>query len=303
MQQSPATAAPERIAMKVGLFAPLTNPYHTPEYLAALGAEAEARGFHSIWVGEHVLLFDRYESAYPYASDGKIQIAQDSGLLEAFTALAYLAAGTRRIRLGTGICLVPQRNPVYTAKEAAAVDYLSHGRLDFGVGVGWLKEEFDALDVPFERRGPRCREYLEVIRRLWCDPVSEFSGEFYTLPPSRQFPKPVQQPHPPIFFGGESEAALRRVADLGQGWYGFNLSPEQAAARIGRLQALLAERGRAADQVQIAIGTYTHPVNESSIAAYRAAGADQLILLLLARTVDQLKARLDGFAENVLAHA
>jgi len=289
--------------MKVGLFAPLTNPYHTPEYLTALGTGAEARGFHSIWLGEHVLLFDRYDSTYPYADDGKIQIAQASGLLEAFTALAYLAAGTSRIRLGTGICLVPQRNPVYTAKEAAAVDYLSHGRLDFGVGVGWLKEEFDALNVPFERRGARCREYLEVIRRLWCDEVSAFEGEFYRLPPSRQFPKPVQTPHPPIFFGGESEAALRRVADLGQGWYGFNLSPEQAAERIGRLKTLLAERGREPDRVQIAIGTYTHPVNEASIAAYRAAGADQLVLLLLARNVEQLKARLDGFAENVLAHA
>jgi probable F420-dependent oxidoreductase len=289
--------------MKVGLFAPLTNPHHTPAYLTALGAEAEARGFHSIWVGEHVLLFDRYDSAYPYAEDGRIQIGAESGLLEAFTALAFLAAGTGRIRLGTGICLVPQRNPVYTAKEAAAVDYLSGGRLDFGVGVGWLREEFDALDVPFERRGARAREYLEVIRRLWCEPVSEFAGEFYTLPPCRQFPKPVQRPHPPIFFGGESEAALRRVADLGQGWYGFNLTPDQAAERIGRLRALLAERGRAPDEVEIAVGSYLHPVDAAAVEAYRAAGVEQLVLLLLARDTDQLKRRLDGFAETVLAPA
>jgi probable F420-dependent oxidoreductase len=289
--------------MKVGLFAPLTNPHHTPEYLAALGSEAEARGFHSIWVGEHVLLFDRYRSAYPYAEDGKIQIAAEAGLLEAFTALAFLAAGTRRIRLGTGICLVPQRNPVYTAKEAAAVDYLSRGRLDFGVGVGWLKEEFEALNVPFAGRGPRCREYLEVIRRLWCEPVSEFQGKYYALPACRQYPKPVQKPHPPIFFGGESEAALSRVADLGQGWYGFNLTPDRAAERIGRLRALLAERGRSPGEVEIAVGSYLHPVDAGAVAAYRAAGVDQLVLLLLARNIDRLKSRLDGFADTVLAPA
>jgi len=289
--------------MQVSLFAPLINPYHTPEFLAALGPAAESRGFHSIWVGEHVLLFDDYASTYPYAKDGKIRVAEDAGLLENFTALAFLAAHTSRIRLGTGICLVPQRNPVYTAKEAAAVDYLSGGRLDFGVGVGWLKEEFEALGVPFERRGARAREYLEVIRRLWCDPVSEFEGEFYTLPPSRQFPKPVQRPHPPIFFGGESEAALRRVADLGQGWYGFNLTPEEAGERIGRLRALLAERDRRPKDVQIAVGAYLHPVDAAAVARYREAGIDQLVLLLLARNVGEMQARLDSFAEDVLAAA
>jgi probable F420-dependent oxidoreductase len=127
--------------------------------------------------------------------------------------LAFLAAHTARVRLGTGICLVPQRNPVYTAKEVATVDWLSGGRFDFGVGVGWLAEEFRALDVAFERRGDRCREYLDVMRRLWCDSVSAFAGSFYDLPASRQYPKPVQQPHPPICFGGESDAAMRRVAD------------------------------------------------------------------------------------------
>jgi probable F420-dependent oxidoreductase len=195
--------------MKVGLFAPLGNPFATPEYVSAFGRAADERGFHSLWVAEHVVLFDDYASQYPYAADGKIPAGGESGIYEPFTALAYLAAVTSRIRLGTGICLVPQRNPVYTAKEVAAVDWLSNGRLDFGVGVGWLREEFDAVAVPFERRGARTREYIEVMRRLWEDPVSEHHGEFYDLPACRQYPKPVQQPHPPIHVGGESDPALR----------------------------------------------------------------------------------------------
>ena len=191
--------------MRVGLFAPLINPFHTPEYVIALGEGAEARGFHSLWLGEHVVLFDDYASPYPYpyAADSRLPVPPDSGLLEPFTTLGYLAAATKQIRLGTGICLVPQRNPVYTAKEVATLDYLSAGRVDFGVGVGWLKEEFDALGVPFARHGARANEYLDMMRRLWCDPIAEYSGEFYQLPACRQYPHPIQQPHPPIHIGGE----------------------------------------------------------------------------------------------------
>ena len=171
--------------MKVSLFAPLVSPVNDAAYVSALAKGAEARGFHSIWLGEHVVLFDNYDAEYPYEENGKIPVGGDRGLLEPITALSFMAAQTSRIRLGTGICLVPQRNPVYTAKEIAAVDYLSRGRVDFGVGVGWLEEEFTALGVPFARRGARCREYLEVIKSLWTDDVSSYSGEFYQLEPCR----------------------------------------------------------------------------------------------------------------------
>ncbi|MDP3703041.1 MAG: LLM class F420-dependent oxidoreductase, partial [Candidatus Omnitrophota bacterium] len=236
--------------MQVGIFAPLANPFATPEYIRTLGTAAEERGFDSIWVAEHVVLFDDYSSAYPYAQSGKIPVAPESGILDPFVSLSYLAACTSRIRLGTGICLVPQRNPVYTAKEVATIDWLSDGRFDLGIGVGWLAEEFEVLGVPFERRGSRCRAYVDVMRTLWSDAVSEYRGEFYTLPPTRQFPKPLQKPHPPIHFGGESDAALRRVADLGQGWYGFNLEPEQLNERIKRLESMLERRGRRRADVQ-----------------------------------------------------
>jgi probable F420-dependent oxidoreductase len=287
-------------AMRISLFAPLANPEHDPAFIAALARGAEERGFHGVWLGEHVVLFDEYQSRYPYAGDGRIPIGGERCLLEPFTALSFMAAHTTRLRLGTGICLVPQRNPVYTAKEVAAVDYLSGGRLDFGVGVGWLAEEFKALGVPWQRRGARCRAYLDVMSRLWNDEIAEYEGEFYTLPPCRQNPKPVQPGGPPVYFGGESEAAFNRVADLGQGWYGFNVTPEDLGPHLERLVRKLAERGRTRADVDIAIAPYSHPLDKDIAARYRDAGVDQLVVMILARDIDGLNRRLDGFAQDYL---
>src|SRR3954468_19660440 len=234
--------------MRIGLFAALANPVATPDYVRTLGEAAEQHGFSSIWVAEHVVLFDDYASRYPYADDGKIPVAGATGILDPLNALAFLAACTSTIRLGTGICLVPQRNPVYTAKEVAAVDWLSNGRRDFGIGVGWLEEEFRAVDVPFPRRGARTREYIEVMRRLWEDDISEHKGEIYELPALRQSPKPVQQPVP-VHVGGESEAALRRVAQFGQGWYGFSVAPEDVPGRVARLEELLDAEDRTRSEI------------------------------------------------------
>jgi probable F420-dependent oxidoreductase len=289
--------------MRIGVFAPFSNPFTTKQTLMTLGRACEERGFHSIWAAEHVVLFDEYQSRYPYAASGRIPAGGENGILDPFVSLSLLASATSEIRLGTGICLVPQRNPVYTAKEAATVDYLSDGRLEFGVGVGWLREEFGALNVPWARRGDRCREYVEVIRRLWCDPVSEFKGEYYTLPSCRQYPKPVQSPHPPIHFGGESDAALRRVADLGQGWYGFNLEPEPAAERIQALTRLLQERGRRREDVFVSVSPYMRPVDLDMIKRYRDAGVDQVILLAFAPTEDAILSMLDLLASSFVEPA
>ncbi len=195
-----------------------------PDFVAAAGRIAEERGFHSFFVPEHVLFFQKYASRYPYAKDGRLPGDPD-GTLEPFTALTWIAAHTSRIRLGTGICLVPQRNPVYTAKQVADVDYLSGGRVEFGVGIGWLREEFASLGVPWKKRAARTRECIEVMKTLWCDEISEHHGDLWDVGPCLQNPKPTQKPHPPIYFGGESDAALERVAALGQGWYGFQVSP------------------------------------------------------------------------------
>jgi probable F420-dependent oxidoreductase len=289
--------------MQIGLFAPIGNPFGTPEYIHTLGAAADERGFYSLWAAEHVVLFDQYQSRYPYASDGRIPVTGEAGIIDPFPVLSFLAAATRNIRLGTGICLVPQRNPVYTAKEVAAVDWLSNGRFDFGVGIGWLAEEFRALAVPFERRGARCRDYLEVMRTCWCDPISQHEGEFYTLPPCRHFPKPIQQPHPPIYFGGESDAALKRVADLGQGWYPFSIGPDELAARRRDLNALLAARGRTRNDIHVLICPYMNKADLDMVKRYRDAGADQVVLMVVASGRDDLLGALDGLANTIVEPA
>lgn len=266
--------------MEIGLFVPLGNGVTGP-LVRTIGREAEARGFESIWVAEHVVFFDDYASSYPYADTGKFPGGGDTGLLEPLTALAYLAAVTDRVRLGTGICLVPQRNPVYTAKQVVDVDVLSGGRVDFGVGVGWLKEEFDVLGERFETRGARMDEYLQVMRSLWTDEVSEFHGAHYDLPPCRLYPKPAQAPHPPVHVGGESDAALRRVARHGQGWYTFNRRPEDLDEPLARLDGLLAAEGRSRADVQLTVCPYFQEVTPEAVAGYAARGVDRLVLLCL----------------------
>jgi probable F420-dependent oxidoreductase len=268
--------------MRVGLFLPTVSPMATPEYLVALAHAAEEADFSSLWVGEHVVFLDDYASKYPYAADGRLGLPSDSGMLELFSTLSFLAAATDRVRLGTAVCLVPQRNPVYTAKEVSTLDWLSGGRVDFGIGIGWLREEFEVLDAPFDERVSRTREYVEVMRRLWCDEVSEFAGERYTLPACRMYPKPVQSPHPPIYFGGETDAALRRVAELGDGWHGFNHLPDSAAESVGRLERALADAGRSRGDIDVTIGAYLQPVEPSHLPAYRDAGVDQLVLTAFA---------------------
>jgi len=264
--------------MRVGLFLPSVSPIATPEFLVAFGEAAEDAGIASIWVGEHVVFLDDYESKYPYSDDGRVGLPPESGLLDLFGTLSFLAAATETIRLGTAVCLVPQRNPVYTAKEASTVDWLSNGRLDFGIGIGWLREEFEALNTPFEKRAARTRDYIDVLRTLWRDDVSQHDGQYYSLPPCRMFPKPVQAGGPPIYFGGETDPALRRVAEVGDGWHGFNHLPDSAAASVKRLEPMLADAGRSLDDVDITVCTYLQPAEPSHLGGYRDAGVDQLVL-------------------------
>ena len=289
--------------MEVGVFLPLANPIATPEFIRTAARSCEEAGVDSIWVAEHVVLFDSPDSQYPYAEDGKFPLSGERGILEPFTALSFLAACTERVRLGTGIVLAPQRNPVYMAKEAATVDWMSNGRLDLGLGIGWLREEFEVCNVPFERRAARCREYIEVMRTLWEDPVSQHDGEFYSLRPCRHYPKPVQSPGPPIHFGGESNAALKRVAGLGAGWYGYNIGPEETAERLEVLRGLLDERGRSIDEIKVSVCPYLRPTDVELLERYHEAGVDQVIVFVPAMSTEDLAASIDRLAVDVVAAA
>ena len=280
--------------MDVGVAIPFSH--RTPvDYIAAAARHLEEVGFASIWAPEHVLFFPEYASSYPYSEDGRIPGNPD-GILDPFSALTYVAAHTSRIRLGTGICLVPQRQPVYTAKMVADLDYLSGGRFEFGVGIGWLREEFDNLQMSFRARASRCAEYIDAMKALWTQEVSSFEGPTVQLAPCYMNPKPVQKPHPPILFGGESEPAMRRVVTQGDGWYAFNLDPDAARAGFERLDAKLRDAGRDPASVRRYVGAGGQRVTPDIAAAYRDAGVDQLVLGLFATNIDDLKRRADRLA-------
>ena len=278
--------------MKIGVAMAFSQ--HTPvSYMRDAVQMVEAKGVHAIWVPEHVLFFPDYASSYPYSDSGRIP-GDPEGLLDPFTALTFIAAHTTTVRLATGICLVPQRQPVYTAKMVADVDYLSGGRVDFGVGIGWLKEEFDAVGADFSRRAALSDEYIDVMKALWSEGVTEYQGETVTLMPCHFNPKPVQTPHPPIYFGGESNAALRRVARQGDGWYGYDMSPEMLAARLPKLDEALQAEGRSRADITLIVGPNRHPVNEQTLPQYRELGVDQLVVPLFGSSVEKLEMRADA---------
>lgn len=281
---------------------PIGGRAASAEYVRTLGVALEDRGFESIWLAEHNVLFghDAYGSRYPYSEDGRFPGRSDGALLEPLTALAFLAGVTTTLRLGTGILVVPQRNPVLTAKQVSDVDLLSGGRMEFGAGVGWLAEEFAALGAPFSQRGARTDEYLEVMRSCWIDEVSSYKGHYYDLGPCYFNPKPVQKPHPPIHIGGESDAALRRLARFGRGWYTLNRRPEEFGEARLRLEPILAERGRTLDEIEISVGTGLAQLGRADLEAYRDAGVDRVIVEVVAKDSARLVDQLDRIATEVV---
>lgn len=272
----------------------------TPEVLEAIGRGADDLGIASIWVPEpHLLIFTEYRSAFPYSEDGKMPEEYGTqGELDGFLTLAFLAAVTERVRLGLGVCIVPQRNPVYAAKDVTTLDHLSTGRFDLGVGIGWLAEEFHGVGVPFEDRARRTREHIAVMQSLWTESWASHSGEFFTLPESHQEPHPIQEPHPPMHFGGNSANARKRVADLGQGWIPWALTPVEARAGIEDLARLLEERGRSRADVQVSVAIELEN-GTCDFEAYAEAGVDEMVIVVpeLTSFVD-VQPTLDAFVRQ-----
>ena len=267
--------------MKIGLFAMGTNRMAGGDLLRSVAANAERLGVATLWVPEHVVLIDQYASKYPYSGDGLLPAPTNSPILDPFLALTCMASATSKIRLATGICLVPEHNPLVLAKVTATLDFLSNGRFALGVGIGWLEEEFVALGIPWENRAKRTRECIEAMRKLWGDEVSSYSGEYVNFKNVRSNPKPVQGAKLPVIFGGESAPALRRVAEYGDGWCGFNLTPDEAAAKIRRIEELLKANGRKRSDVEIIVSPYSKPITKDDLKRYRDAGADEVVLITL----------------------
>src|SRR2546425_11428981 len=250
-----------------------------PERAAAVARHAEGLGFESVWVPEHLVFPTRITSRYPYSPDGVAPVRVDAPHLDPLVLLTHIAAATRTIRLGTNIYILPLRHPLLTARLAMSVDVLSGGRLTLGIGVGWLAEEFQAVDVDFRTRAARTRECVRALKTLWTEPEPEFHGRFFSFGPVKFEPKPVQQPHPPIVFGGETEAALRRAAALGDGWYGVGHTPESAAVQATKLRALLAAAGRGAAPFELTVSHAGGVLEPDDILRYVSAGIARVVVL------------------------
>jgi probable F420-dependent oxidoreductase len=218
--------------MKFGTFLFQTQP----SSLAAVARKAEELDFESLWIPEHIILPITYKSPYPYSSSGRMPAPPETPLHDPMLALAFVAGITSKVKLATGIYVLPIRNPFTTAKAVASLDVLSGGRFIFGVGIGWLEEEFGAVGMNFKDRAMRTREYVELMKELFTrnDPV--YKGKSVSIEGFRFMPKPVQKPHPPFVFGGHAEPSLKRAARLGDGWYGIAESIAEMRGVIERLR-------------------------------------------------------------------
>jgi probable F420-dependent oxidoreductase len=278
--------------VKLGLFGINFGPCADPQLAAHVARAAEEAGFESVWTGEHVVLPDPQAPPSP--------APPHTPMLDPAVALAHLAASTRRIRLATGIIILPQRNPLVLAKELASVDVVSGGRLVFGLGSGYLKPEFDALGVSFQRKGARTSEAIEVIRALWTQESPAFRGEFWSFSGIQAMPRPLQKPHPPIVVGGHSPGAFRRAVAQGNGWYGFALDLARTRECVAGLEKARAEVARPAALGPLEIGvTPSVALDRDSARRFEDLGVARLVPIARGRSADELVAFVEETARAV----
>ena len=239
--------------MDFGIVFANTGPFSQPDAAASFARAAEAAGFESLWTVEHVVVPQGYESTYPYDPSGKMPGGEEMAIPDPLIWLSYVAAATSTIRLATGILIVPQRNPVVLAKELATLDMMSGGRLDLGIGVGWLEEEFDAIGVPFAGRGARTDEYVAAMRALWADQPASFHGEHVDFDDCILLPAPTQGTIP-IHVGGHTEVSARRAGRLGDGFFPGKGSHEELAHLFGIVRSTAQEHGRDPSSIQLTSG-------------------------------------------------
>jgi probable F420-dependent oxidoreductase len=287
--------------VKFGIAFANTGSFTAPRPAAHLAQAAEAAGFESIWTVDHVVVPGGYQSRYPYNPTGRIPSGEDTPFPDPLIWLAYVAHATTTLRLGTAILIVPQRNPLILAKELATLDHLSGGRVILGAGVGWLKEEFEALGVPFQGRGHRSEEAIAAMRALWSQERASYDGSTISFRDCYLRPQPVNGTIP-VHVGGHSDAAARRAGRIGDGYFPFGVARESVPPLFEVMRWSAEEAGRDPSGIEITFDTHVTTGAEAleEVKNLRALGADRVIIpaAMFAADPERLLAR---YAEDVMA--
>jgi probable F420-dependent oxidoreductase len=282
-----------------GVFFANAGPFSQPEVFETLVRTADDVGMESIWAVEHVVVPVGYESRYPYSSDGRMPGPEASPISDPMVALGFAAAISSRLRLATGIIILPQRHPFYVAKEFASLDVLSRGRAIMGIGIGWLEEEFDALGVPFAERVGRTEESVQAIRSLWRPEPEAFDGKFYRWNPVHSLPRPVQQPGVPVVVGGHVEGAARRAARIGDGFFpakgGLNGLPKMLDAMRDECEAI----GRDPSEIELTTGLERMDLDD--IRRFEDLGVSRLVLPPPGFDAAGIRSGFESFADKVIS--
>ena len=266
--------------------------------IAILAKRAEEIGFESLWVPEHPILPVNASSPWPGSADGVIPRVY-ADIVDPFVALGRASAVTSTMKLGTGICLVPERNPLLLAKEVATLDMYSGGRFLFGIGAGWHKEETEIMGGDFPHRWTQTKESVLAMKSLWTEVESEYHGNYYDFPPVYSFPRPTQRPHPPVYLGGMARNVYKRVVEWGDGWMPNRVTPDDISAGRQKLNELASEAGR--DPESINISVFGQPADCNLVSALFEAGADRVMIRVETAEQDATFAQLDQIAEEVLS--
>ena len=245
--------------------------------IAIFAEKVEEYGYESLWVPEHSIIPVETVTPWPGSSDGKIP-KQYADIVDPFVALSRASVSTKTLKLGTGICLVPERNPLLLAKEVATLDHYSGGRFIFGIGAGWLREETEIMGGNFRRRWAQTRESIEAMKQLWTKVESEYHGEFYDFPKVYSFPSPVQRPHPPIYLGGHAKNVFNRIVAWGDGWIPNRITPQNLEKGRNKLMELADESGRNSTSINVTV--YGQEPDVDLLKEFESIGADRVVIAM-----------------------